>query len=92
VLGGLHPEVQFNVYHAGQWLATVDLAFPAYRLAVEYDGVWHGAPLQVGSDRDRLNRLHAAGWKVVFVTREHLREFHRMICTVRAALQARQAA
>jgi very-short-patch-repair endonuclease len=85
-LDGLHPEVQFNVYHAGQWLATVDLAFPAYRLAVEYDGVWHGAPLQVGSDRDRLNRLHAAGWEVVFVTREHLREPHRMICTVRAAL------
>lgn len=92
VLDCLRPEVQFDVYHAGRWVATVDLAFPNYRLAVEYDGVWHGAPLQVGSDRDRLNRLHAAGWEVVFITREHLREPHLMVCTVRAALHARQAA
>lgn len=92
VLDGLSPEVQFRVHHAGQWVATVDLAFPNRRLAVEYDGVWHGAPLQVGSDRDRLNRLHAAGWQVVFVTAQHLREPHRMVCTVRGALQARHAA
>lgn len=92
VLDGLQPEVQFRVHHAGQWVATVDLAFPGHRLAVEYDGVWHGAPLQVGSDRERLNRLHAAGWQVVFVTAQHLREPHHMICTVRAALQARHAA
>ncbi|MGH3828230.1 MAG: endonuclease domain-containing protein [Pseudonocardiaceae bacterium] len=92
ILDGLLPEVQFWVHHAGQWVATVDLAFPSHRLAVEYDGVWHGAPLQVGSDRERLNRLHAAGWQVVFVTREHLRDPHRVLCTVRAALQARLAA
>jgi very-short-patch-repair endonuclease len=92
VLDGLSPEVQFRVQHAGRWVATVDLAFPRHRLAIEYDGVWHGAPLQVGSDRERLNRLHAAGWEVVFVTREHLRDPHRVICTVRAALQARHAA
>jgi hypothetical protein len=29
---------------------------------------------------------------VVFITREHLREPHRMVCTVRAALQARAVA
>lgn len=92
VLDGLIPEVQFRVSNTGQWVATVDLAFPRHRLAVEYDGVWHGAPLQVGSDRERLNRLHAAGWEVVFVTREHLRDPHRMLCTVRAALLARHAA
>jgi very-short-patch-repair endonuclease len=89
VLDGLSPEVQFPVCNRGSWVATVDLAFPCQRLAVEYDGVWHGTPLQVGSDRERLNRLHAAGWEVVFVTREHLRDPHRMVCTVRAALQAR---
>lgn len=92
VLDGLSPEAQFPVFYRGFWVATVDLAFPRQRLAVEYDGVWHGAPLQVGSDRERLNRLHAAGWEVVFVTREHLREPRRMVCTVRAALQARHAA
>ncbi len=28
VLDGLSPEVQFPVHHAGQWVATVDSAFP----------------------------------------------------------------
>ncbi|MGH3924852.1 MAG: endonuclease domain-containing protein [Pseudonocardiaceae bacterium] len=92
VLDGLRPEVQFRVYDGVGWVATVDLAFPRQRLAVEYDGVWHGAPLQVGVDRDRLNRLHAAGWEVVFVTAQHLRDPQRMVCLVRAALLARHAA
>lgn len=92
VLDGLRPEVQFRVYDSGTWVATVDLAFREQRIAVEYDGVWHGAPLQVGADRERLNRLRSAGWEVVFVTAQHLRDPHRMVCMVRAALLARRAA
>ncbi|MGH3874835.1 MAG: hypothetical protein ACRDSR_25585 [Pseudonocardiaceae bacterium] len=65
VLDGLQPEVQYRVYHRGRLVGRADLAFPERRLAVEYDGVWHGALLQVGRDRDRLNRLYAAGWDVV---------------------------
>ncbi|MGH3964891.1 MAG: hypothetical protein ACRDRY_16820 [Pseudonocardiaceae bacterium] len=90
-LDGLCPEVQYRIHHRGRLIARADPAFPERRLAVEYDGVWHGAPLQVGQDRDRLNRLHAAGWDVVFVTAQHLREPRRLVCTVRAALQTRQA-
>ena len=90
-LDGLHPEVQYRVYHRGRLVGRADLAFPERRLAVEYDGVWHGALLQVGPDRDRLNRLHAAGWDVVFITAQHLREPRRLVCTVRVALEARQA-
>ncbi len=92
VLDGLCPEVQYHIYHRGGFVGRADLAFPNRRLAIEYDGVWHGAPLQVGPDRDRLNRLHAAGWEVVFVTAQHLREPRRLVFTVRAALEARQAA
>lgn len=92
VLDGLCPEVQYRIYHRGCLMGRADLAFPERRLAVEYDGVWHGAPLQVGQDRDRLNRLHAAGWEVVFVTAQHLREPRRLVYTVRAALEGRQAA
>ena len=91
VLDGLCPEVQYRVYHRGRLVGRADLAFPERRLAVEYDGVWHGTLLQVGPDRDRLNRLHAAGWDVAFITAQHLREPRRLVCTVRAALQARQA-
>jgi very-short-patch-repair endonuclease len=91
-LDRLRPKVQFDVYHAGRWGSDRRPRVPAIRLAVEYDGVWHGAPLQVGSDRDRLSRLHAAGWEVAFTTREHLRGPHRLLYLIRAALQARQAA
>ena len=45
--------------HGGQ-VGIVDLAFPEARLAVEYDGRWHREWLQVGPDRERLNRLQAA--------------------------------
>lgn len=89
-LAGLRPEVQHRVLDTrGCSVAIVDLAFPQRRLAVEYDGRWHGEWLQVGPDRERLNRLHAAGWEVVFVTAEMLRAPHRMVHTVRAALAAR---
>jgi hypothetical protein len=38
VLDGLRPEVQYRGWLVGR----ADLAFPERRLAVEYDGVWHG--------------------------------------------------
>jgi very-short-patch-repair endonuclease len=91
VLDGLCPAVQYRVDHRGRLVGRADLAFPERRLAVEYHGAWHGALLQVGPDRDRLNRLHPAGWDVVFITAQHLREPRRLVCTVRAVLQARRA-
>lgn len=44
------------------------------RLAIEYDGLWHAGAGQFGRDRRRLNALHAAGWRVLHVT--------RLICTI----------
>ncbi len=52
----------------GRQVAKVDLGWPEHRLAVEYDGLWHAEPEQFGKDRARLNRLTAAGWRVVLVT------------------------
>ncbi len=83
-LDGLHPEVQ---YWVGRY--RVDLAFPRQRLAVEYDGQWHGDWLKVGPDRERLNDLHAAGWEVVFVTAKLLRDPKRMMRTIHTALMSR---
>lgn len=89
VLDGLAPEVQYWVHQDGRPVCRVDLAFPERRLAVEYDGMWHGDLLHVGPDRERLNQLQAAGWDVVFVTAQLLREPRRMVSTVRSALTAR---
>jgi G:T-mismatch repair DNA endonuclease (very short patch repair protein) len=62
------PVAQFRVFDDDGLIGRVDFAFPELRLAVEYEGAWHGERQHVGRDRRRLNRLRAAGWRVVFVT------------------------
>ncbi|WP_324274028.1 DUF559 domain-containing protein [Blastococcus brunescens] len=82
------PVAQYVVHDAGRFVAQVDLAWPQHKVAVEYDGVWHGEPRQVGKDRRRLNRLTAAGWTVVFVTAADLRDPVALIARIAAALSA----
>lgn len=62
------PVAQYRIVDRGRFLARVDFAWPEHRLAVEYDGLWHAEPGQFARDRRRLNLLHGAGWRVVFVT------------------------
>ncbi|WP_091365772.1 hypothetical protein [Geodermatophilus telluris] len=66
------PVPQFTVRAGGRFVARVDLAWPALRVAVEYDGRWHAEAGRFARDRRRLNRLQEAGWRVVFVTAEDL--------------------
>ena len=67
------PVAQFTVRSAAGFIARVDFAWPELRIALEYDGAWHGEPGQFAKDRQRLNRLTAAGWRVLFVTAADLR-------------------
>jgi very-short-patch-repair endonuclease len=89
VLAGFEPEPQFVIRDWQGVIARVDLGFPRARLAVEYDGEWHGQWRQISTDRERLNRLQAAGWNVLFVTARQLRDPHTMVAAVRTALAAR---
>lgn len=84
---GLHPTPQYVVRDAQhRFLARVDLAFVAQRLAVEYDGRWHGDPVQLPRDRQRLTRLGAAGWTVFYVTAPDLQDPSAIVARVRAFL------
>ncbi|SDO21953.1 Protein of unknown function [Klenkia soli] len=80
------PVAQFRVVHDGREIARVDFAWPDRKVAVEYDGRWHGEPGQFARDRTRLNRLTAAGWRVVFVTAEDLRNPSALVARVAAEL------
>jgi very-short-patch-repair endonuclease len=83
------PVAQFRVLdEAGRRVARVDFAWPEHRLALEYDGAWHGEPGQFRRDRDRLNRLTAAGWRVVFVTAADLRNPEALLLRITQALGA----
>lgn len=91
VLAGFPPPVpQHPVRVPGGFVAHPDLAWPEYRVAIEYDGHWHGDPDQLHRDRRRLNQLTAAGWVVLHVTSRRLhRDFAGLVGEVAETLRAR---
>jgi hypothetical protein len=65
-----HPERQFVIPGVGR----VDLAYPLYRVAIEYDSdEWHDNPRARRRDRARANHLVAAGWFPFIATADDLR-------------------
>ncbi len=88
VLAGLpRPVVQHPVRVDGAAVLHPDLAWPTWKVAVEYDGHWHAEVDRLHLDRHRLNRLVAAGWTVLHVTSRRLhRDFPAVAREVRAAL------
>ncbi len=60
---------QYPVHLEGRFIARVDFAYPASRLAVEFDGHdSHRTPAQLQRDLTRQNLLVAAGWTVLRFT------------------------
>jgi very-short-patch-repair endonuclease len=83
------PTAQFVVRGAdGAFIARTDFAWPELRVALEYEGAWHGERQNVARDRRRLNELTAAGWTVVFVTAADLRDPVALLARIAAALSA----
>jgi hypothetical protein len=69
------PEPELNWVlrdSAGNFVARLDLAYPAYRVAVEYDGRQHAAQAQFRRDADRWPAIAAQGWQLVRVVDHHL--------------------
>lgn len=80
------PVAQFRVFDPDGFVARVDFAYPELRIAIEYDGAWHGERGQFARDRRRLTRLAAAGWRVLFVTATELRRPEELVRRIRAAM------
>jgi very-short-patch-repair endonuclease len=86
-LAGIEAVPQFVVRDGGGgFVARVDLALPDLRIAIEYDGAWHGAAPQLSRDRRRMNALTSAGWRVLFVTAADMRDPVALVEKVRAFL------
>lgn len=95
VRAGLVPVPQHVVRDGhGREVARVDLAFPAQRVAVEYDGrAVHERQDVFVRDRQRQNELVRAGWLVLRFTAADLRwGASGLVATVEAALRGRAAA
>ena len=94
VMRGLpRPELQYQVGdELGDHLAWLDMAYPAVRAGVEFDGEHHQSPLAFRADLARHNRLAALGWTVLRATAaDVLRNPDRFAAQVRSVLRQRAA-
>lgn len=73
--GGLPtPELQYEIVDGNGDLRRLDFAWPAYRVAVEYDGVdWHTEPDALRNDRRRRLALQDVGWTVIAIVFDDVR-------------------
>lgn len=80
------PVPQYDVVHEGRWLGRADLAWPEARLIVEYEGAYHFDGLQIARDDVRLERMVAAGWRVLRVAAHDLRDMGALVTRIAEAL------
>jgi very-short-patch-repair endonuclease len=74
----------------GRFLARVDLAFPEQRVAIEYEGDYHRTQRdRWRTDMIRIRRLEAAGWRVLRVNADDLRDPTHLLLELAATLARR---
>lgn len=81
-------EFQYEVRHDGRFVARVDFAYPAVRLAIEVDGhETHSSRRALQHDLSRQNALVAAGWTVLrFTWEDVVRRPAQVAASIRAVL------
>lgn len=89
VNGGLpRPVAQFEVRDdQGRFVARLDLAYPQWKIGIEYDGDQHRDAMTFRADVARLNRLRLAGWTILrFTATDVFRKPEQMVAQVRAII------
>lgn len=87
------PELNHPVFDDdGALLALIDLAYPEYKVAIEYQSGLHMASPQHRNDIARRERLEDRGWTVIYISIDDIRHRpHETLARVRARLRARGA-
>ena len=84
------PEPMVNVpirNREGKVTAHADLAFPNFRIVLEYDGDQHRTDAdQYYIDIDRLQRITREGWQVIRVNRRHMQDKRQVVRLIGEAL------
>ncbi|WP_308127876.1 hypothetical protein [Modestobacter italicus] len=78
-----HDDVEITRWPGGHPMSTSAGPYSGSRWS---RGLWHAEPGQFARDRQRLNVLTAAGWRVLFVTAADLHHPERLIARIAAAL------
>lgn len=81
------PTLQVPAKPGFRWSPRADLGYPAFKLAIQYEGDTHFTPQQQRADQRRDNIFLAEGWRVLRFNAEDSREgFQRAVSQVSAAL------
>lgn len=85
------PELNQDVYtDDGRFLACTDLAYPEWKVAIEYQSTLHAR--RYAQDVERIAALRAAGWTVIEVTSALFSRPDELIVRIRHALAAARSA
>lgn len=85
------PSLNLDIYSVeGRFLACTDLAYPEWKVAIEYQSVLHAG--RYAQDVERIAALRAAGWTVIEVTSALLARPEELIRRIRGALAASRSA
>ena len=87
---GIMVIPQYWIFHGNHAIARADLALPAERLAIEYDGAWHAGADQLSRDRTRMRDIVAAGWELFPVTSQDMRNIPYLLGSVCQAIARRR--
>lgn len=68
-----------------------DLVFPAEKVVLEYQGEYHHDATQWRKDMTRVGRLEAAGWLVMLINADDLKNPAELVQRVRSVLEIRRA-
>jgi very-short-patch-repair endonuclease len=84
------PELNWTLRSEhGRFVARLDLAYPEYKVCVEYDGRQHAEGAQFLRDADRWADIEAEGWITVRVLSHHLADPRGVVARVTRALRSR---
>jgi very-short-patch-repair endonuclease len=73
-----YPVTLFTKYH------RIDIAFPAIKVALEYEGEYHNDPREWRKTMTRRSRLEAAGWHVMQINFDDLADPRELAMRIRA--------
>lgn len=78
-----NPVRQYEIRSGREFVARVDLAYPADVVAIELDGFrWHAGRGPFRSDRLRRNRIEAAGWRLLETSPEDIGDLVRSAAAI----------
>lgn len=85
------PEPQYEVYDGDRLVATVDLGYAEWKIAIEYEGRHHAEDDdQFDYDIDRYTELESLGWHVLRAKRTDLPDgSKRFLNRVRRTIESR---